>query len=132
MAHKLGGEFQISHGRANSILLPHVIKYNASKPSKFTAFPKYEYYVADEKYAEIAKYLRLPCDTAKEGVECLIKNVIDLMKILNIPLSISECGIPEEHFMQAVDELADKAFEDQCTTANPRMPLVSELKEIYI
>jgi acetaldehyde dehydrogenase/alcohol dehydrogenase len=132
LAHKLGGEFHVPHGRANAILLPHVIRYNASRPSKFTAFPKYEHYIADEKYAEIAKYLRLPCSTAEEGVECLVSAVVELMKKLNMPLSIKDCGVSEEQFLQALDELADKAFEDQCTTANPRMPLVSELKEIYI
>ncbi len=132
LAHKLGGEFHIPHGRANAILLPHVIGYNASRPTKFTAFPKYEHYIADEKYAEIAKYLRLPCGTVTEGVECLIGVVTELMGKLDMPFSIKECGIPEHRFMQALDELSDKAFEDQCTTANPRMPLVSELKELYI
>jgi acetaldehyde dehydrogenase/alcohol dehydrogenase len=132
LAHKLGGEFHISHGRANAILLPHVIRYNASRPTKFTAFPKYEYYIADEKYAEIAKYLRLPCNTKEEGVDCLISSITDLMKKIDMPMSIKDCGIPEDRFMQVVDELADKAFEDQCTTANPRMPLVPELKEIYL
>jgi acetaldehyde dehydrogenase/alcohol dehydrogenase len=132
LAHKLGGEFHIPHGRANAILLPHVIRYNASRPTKFTAFPKYEHYIADEKYAEIAKYLRLPCGTREEGVDCLIFSILDLMKKLDVPLSIKECGISEEKFMQAVDELADKAFEDQCTTSNPRMPLVTELKDIYV
>ncbi|QHQ60185.1 bifunctional acetaldehyde-CoA/alcohol dehydrogenase [Anaerocolumna sedimenticola] len=132
LAHKLGGEFHIPHGRANAILLPHVIRYNASKPTKFTAFPKYEHYIADEKYAEIAKYLRLPCNTTEEGISSLISNITELLKKLDIPLTIKDCGISEEKYMQAVDKLADKAFEDQCTTANPRMPLVSELKELYI
>ena len=132
LAHKLGGEFHIPHGRANAILLPHVIRYNASRPSKFTAFPKYEHYIADEKYAEIAKYLRLPCDTASRGVECLISSVTGLMRELDMPMSIKECGVAEQQFMQALDELSEKAYEDQCTTANPRMPLVSELKELYI
>ncbi len=132
LAHKLGGEFHIPHGRANAILLPHVIRYNASRPSKFTAFPKYEHYIADEKYAEIAKYLRLPCATSTEGVECLISAITELLKKLDIPASLKETGISEDHFMHVIDELADKAFEDQCTTANPRMPLVSELKELYI
>ncbi len=132
LAHKLGGEFHIPHGRANAILLPHVIRYNASRPSKFTPFPKYEHYIADEKYAEIVKYLGLPCNTSEEGVECLISSIIKLMKEIDIPLSIKGCGISEDQFMDVVDELADKAFEDQCTTANPRMPLVSELKDIYI
>lgn len=132
LAHKLGGEFHIPHGRANAILLPHVIRYNASRPTKFTAFPKYEHYIADEKYAEIAKYLRLPCSTASEGIECLISAITELMTGLDMPLSIKDCGVAENQFMQALDELSDKAFEDQCTTANPRMPLVSELKELYI
>ncbi|WMJ85538.1 bifunctional acetaldehyde-CoA/alcohol dehydrogenase [Anaerocolumna sp. MB42-C2] len=132
LAHKLGGEFHIPHGRANAILLPHVIRYNASKPTKFTAFPKYEHYIADEKYAEIAKYLRLPCNTTEEGISSLISNITELLKKLDIPLTIKDCGISEEKYMQAVDKLADKAFEDQCTTANPRMPLVSELKDLYI
>jgi acetaldehyde dehydrogenase/alcohol dehydrogenase len=132
LAHKLGGEFHIPHGRANAVLLPYVIRYNASKPAKFTAFPKYEHYIADEKYAEIAKYLRLPCGSTEESITCLISSIIDLMKNLDMPLSIKDCGIPEDKFMQAVDSLADKAFEDQCTTANPRMPLVSELRDIYI
>jgi acetaldehyde dehydrogenase/alcohol dehydrogenase len=132
LAHKLGGEFHIPHGRANAILLPHVIRYNASRPTKFTPFPKYEHYIADEKYGEIVKYLGLPCKTPEEGVECLISSIIELMKKIDIPLSIKDCDITEKQFMNVVDELADKAFEDQCTTANPRMPLVSELKDIYI
>lgn len=132
LAHKLGGEFHIPHGRANAILLPHVIRYNASRPTKFTAFPKYEHYIADDKYAEIAKYLRLPCNTTEEGISSLISSIIDLLKKLDIPLTIKDCGIAEDKYMQAVDSLADKAFEDQCTTANPRMPLVSELRDLYI
>jgi acetaldehyde dehydrogenase/alcohol dehydrogenase len=132
LAHKLGGEFHIPHGRANAILLPHVIRYNSSRPTKFTAFPKYEHYIADEKYAEIAKNLRLPCESTGGGINCLITNVVNLMKQLDMPLTIKDCGVPEDKFMQVVDHLADKAFEDQCTTANPRMPLVSELKELYI
>jgi acetaldehyde dehydrogenase/alcohol dehydrogenase len=132
LAHKLGGEFHIPHGRANAILLPHVIRYNASRPTKFTAFPKYEHYIADDKYAEIAKYLRLPCNTTEEGISSLVSSIIDLLNKLDIPLTIKDCGIAEDKYMQAVDSLADKAFEDQCTTANPRMPLVSELRDLYI
>ena len=132
LAHKLGGEFHIPHGRANAVMLTHVIRYNASKPTKFNAFPNYEYYIADEKYAEIAKHLNLPCSSIEEGVRSLISAIIDLIKELKIPVSIKDCGVPEEQFMQVLDELADKAFEDQCTTSNPRMPLVSELKEIYL
>lgn len=132
LAHKLGGEFHIPHGRANAILLPHVIEYNASKPSKFTSFPKYETFIADKKYAEIAKALGLPASTVEEGVNSLIKAIKDLMKELNIPMTIAECNVDKKEFIAKVPMLADKAFEDQCTTANPRLPLVKELEEIYI
>lgn len=131
LAHKLGGEFHIPHGRANAVLLPHVIRYNSLKPSKFNAFPNYEHYIAHEKYAEIAKYLGLPAANIEEGINSLISAITDLLKKLKMPLSIKDCGISEEQFMNAIDELSDRAFEDQCTTSNPRMPLVSELKEIY-
>lgn len=131
LAHKIGAEFHIAHGKANAILLPHVIKYNAQKPTKFSSFPKYEQFVADKKYAEIAKALSLPSTTVEEGVNSLIKAIIDLRKELNIPESIAKCEIDEELFKSKLDYLADKAFEDQCTPANPKMPLVSELCEIY-
>ncbi|MDD3839477.1 MAG: bifunctional acetaldehyde-CoA/alcohol dehydrogenase, partial [Clostridia bacterium] len=80
LAHKLGGEFHIPHGRANAVLLPYVIEYNAQKPSKFVSFPKYEYYKADEKYAEISRYLGLPANTTQQGVKSLIDAVVGLMK----------------------------------------------------
>lgn len=130
LAHKIGGEFDIAHGRANAILLPHVIRYNAEKPSKFVSFPKYEYFVADERYAEIAKALDLPAKTTAEGVESLINAIYNLAKQLNIPMSIKENGVDEVIFMEKIDYLADKAFEDQCTTANPKLPLVKELAEV--
>lgn len=131
LAHKLGAEFHIAHGRANSILLPHVIRYNATKPSKFVSFPKYERFVADEKYAEIARFLGLPASTTEEGVESLIKAIKGLMKEVDMPFSIAACGINAAAFEAKVDWLAERAFEDQCTTANPRLPLVTELAAIY-
>ncbi len=132
LAHKLGGEFHIAHGRANAILLPHVIEYNGTTtPTKFTSFPKYEKFIAPEKYAEIAKALGLPAATPEEGVKSLIKAVRDLMKELNIPSTVKECGIDEKVYMDAIGELAYKAFEDQCTTANPRLPKVKELEMLY-
>jgi len=132
LAHKLGGEFHIPHGRANAILLPHVIEYNASKPSKFVSYPKYETFIADRKYAEIAKALGLPATTVEEGVKSLIKAIRDLMKELNLPMTIAECKVDKKEFLSKVPMLAEKAFEDQCTTANPRLPLIKELEEIYI
>ena len=131
LAHKIGPEFNIPHGRANSILLPHVIRYNAKKPTKFTAFPKYEHFIADERYAEIARVLGLPCKTTEEGVESLVQAIIKLAKEMNIPTSIAACGVSKEEFESKVDYLADRAFEDQCTTANPKLPLVTELVEVY-
>ncbi|QGH33059.1 bifunctional acetaldehyde-CoA/alcohol dehydrogenase [Gracilibacillus salitolerans] len=132
LAHKLGAEFQIAHGRANAILMPHVIRYNAKKPTKFVSFPKYEHFVADQRYAEIAKVLGLPARTTEEGVESLVKSVCKLAKQVDIPMSIEANGVKKETFMKQVDRLADKAFEDQCTTANPKLPLVKELKQIYL
>ena len=132
LAHKLGGEFHIAHGRANAILLPHVIKYNAQKPTKFVAFPKYKDFIADKKYAEISRFLGLKCNTVEEGVESLIDVVNNLLSELNIPKSIKECGISDEDFLAKVDKLSLDAFDDQCTPANPRLPLVEELKEIYL
>lgn len=132
IAHKIGGEYHVPHGRANAVLLPHVIKYNASTPSKFVSFPKYKKFIADEKYAEIAAFLGLPAKTTEEGVQSLINAVIDLMKEVNEPLSFSECGIDEEAYMRNVPDIANKAFEDQCTTANPKLPLVKEIEQIMI
>jgi acetaldehyde dehydrogenase/alcohol dehydrogenase len=131
MAHKLGGDYHIPHGRANAILLPYVIEYNASKPTKFASFPKYEYYIADERYADIARHLGLPAKTTQEGVKSLIKAIRGLMKEMNMPMSIKATGVDEQSFMANVENLSDKAFSDQCTTANPRLPLVKEISEIY-
>lgn len=132
MAHKLGGEFHIPHGRANAILLPYEIEYNAQKPTKFAAFPKYDKFIADKKYAKIARYLGLPASTTEEGVKSLVKAVRDLMKVCERPLCIKDCGVDETVFKSKVEELSYKAFEDQCTTANPRYPLVSEIQELYM
>ncbi|WP_080844732.1 bifunctional acetaldehyde-CoA/alcohol dehydrogenase [Cytobacillus gottheilii] len=131
LAHKLGAEFHIAHGRANAILMPHVIRYNAVKPKKFTAFPKYERFIADERYAEIARTLGLPARTTEEGVNSLIQAVCDLAKELEIPMTLQGNGVNKEMFENRVDFLAERAFEDQCTTANPKLPLITELAEIY-
>ena len=132
LAHKIGAEFHLPHGRINAILLPYVIRYNASKPTKFVSFPKYEYFIADQKYATLAKKVGLPANTVEEGIESLVQRVKDLNTYLNMPKSLQEAGIEEQEFLAKVDLLADRAFEDQCTTANPRVPLVSELKQILL
>lgn len=132
LAHKLGGEFHIAHGRCNAILLPYVIRYNASSPTKFVSFPKYEYYIADEKYATFAKKIGLEVEDIEDGVDKLIDMVNKMNEKLGIPKSFQEYGINEETYMSKIDELANRAFGDQCTTSNPRLPLVSELKKILI
>ncbi len=132
IAHKIGGEFHVPHGRANAILLPYVIKYNATKPTKFVSFPKYEYFIADEKYATIARKNGMKASTTEEGVESLINAIKELMVKLEMPKSFKEAGVDEKEFLAKVDALADKAFEDQCTNANPRVPLVTEIKQILL
>ena len=132
LAHKIGAEFHLPHGRINAILLPYVIRYNSTMPTKFVSFPKYEYFIADQKYAQMAKKIGLKADTVEEGISSLIAKVKELNEFLGIPKSFKEAGIDEAEFMAKIDMLADRAFEDQCTTANPRVPLVSELKQILI
>lgn len=130
LAHKLGGEFHVPHGRANAILLPYVIGYNASQASKYAVFPKYESFIAPERYAEIARMMGFKASTTEEGVKSLIKAIEDLLKELNIPTKLRDCGIDQDSYMKAIPMLAEKAFEDQCTTANPRLPLIKELEDI--
>jgi len=133
LAHKLGGEYHIPHGCANAILLPHVIRYNGVEcPTKFTSFPKYESYIVADKIYELMKKLgKNPTDKA-DAVEMLAREVEDLNKHLGIPATLKEYGIDEQDFLSKVHALADLAFGDQCTTANPRLPLVSELEELYL
>ena len=142
LAHKLGGEFHIPHGLANAYLLPHVIEYNGEPtPTKLAAWPKYDHYMAPERYAEIAKTLSLVPETASdaEGVKALADAVRKLMGEVGIPLTIKEAGkldkrsyIDPKVYENALDDLAYKAFGDQCTTANPRLPKVEELKNLYM
>ncbi len=131
MAHKLGGEFHISHGRANAILLPYVIRYNSQKPSKFVSFPKYKKFIADERYAEISKMIGISGANVSESIDNLIKFINELNDYLNIPKSLKEYGISEKEFLSKVDMLSSLAHEDQCTGTNPRYPLIKEIKEIY-
>lgn len=132
IAHKLGGEFGIPHGRANAIILPYVVRYNATKPSKFVSFPKYEYFIADNKYANISRKMGWKAYGDEEGVNSLIEHIQELMQKLEMPKTIKECGISEDEFLSKLDMLAERAFEDQCTTANPRLPLVTEIKQILL
>ena len=131
MAHKLGGEFHIPHGRANAILLPYVIEYNSQKPTKFVSFPKYETFIADKRYAEIAAHIGLKFETTEEGVAALVEAIRELNSKLHIPTKVSENQISEKDYFRDLEGLSVKAFEDQCTGTNPRAPLVCEIKEIF-
>jgi acetaldehyde dehydrogenase/alcohol dehydrogenase len=130
LAHAIGAEFNIPHGRANAILLPHVITYNAAKPNKFMTYSKYGHFIADERYAEIASLLGLPARTTEEGVESLIQAIASLAREIGMPMSIAACGVEQAEFEAKIEALAEQAFDDQDTIANPKMPLVTELAEI--
>ena len=101
-------------------------------PDKFVSFPKYEFFIADKRYADIAKRQGFDAKTTEQGVDSLIKAIRELMKELNMSTSFKDEGIDEKEYMEKVEELAYKAFEDQCTTANPKLPLVEDLKQILI
>ncbi|RXI78495.1 bifunctional acetaldehyde-CoA/alcohol dehydrogenase [Levilactobacillus suantsaii] len=132
VAHKLGGEFGLTHGLAIAITLPHVIRYNFKEPTKLSMWPKYEYFRADEDYAEIARFLGLPGKTNEELKEALVHKIIELAHSVNVTLSLKANGVDKAHFDQAVDHLSELAFEDQCTMANPKEPLIADLKQIMV
>ena len=135
MAHKLGAEFHIPHGIANALLISPVIFYNGtSKPTRQGTFSQYHCPEAKERYAMLADFLQIttPDMTPEAKAAAIISEIEKLKKILEIPASIKEYGIPEKEFLAKVDMLSEKAFDDQCTGANPRYPLISEIKELYL
>ncbi|MEG2325075.1 MAG: bifunctional acetaldehyde-CoA/alcohol dehydrogenase [Enterococcus sp.] len=132
IAHKIGGEYGIPHGRTNAILLPHIIRYNAKDPQKHAMFPKYDYFRADSDYADIARFLGLKGNTTEELVEALITAVYDLGVKCGIDMNLKAQGVTQETLDSTVDRMAELAYEDQCTTANPKEPLISELKGIIV
>jgi len=134
MAHQLGATFHVPHGLANALMISHVIRYNATDaPFKQAIFPQYKYPNAKWRYARIADHLQLGGETEEEKVQLLIEAVEKLKQKLDIPLTIKEVLSGEEkEFYESVEELAEQAFDDQCTGANPRYPLIKDLKELYI
>ena len=132
MAHKVGAEFHVPHGRANAILLPYTIRYNGTQPDKLSTWPKYNYYKAAERYAELARMLGLPAKTTAEGVESYAKACGELAARLGIEMNFKSQGLDKKVYMDAVDKLAFLAYEDQCSPANPRVPLVEDIKKILI
>ncbi len=131
LAHAFGARFGVPHGRANALMLPHVIAYNASVPSKFMPSPNQRAYVAPQKYAAIADLLGLGGQTVEEKVNNLIAAVEQLLDRLAIPRSIAELGISKEEFEKAMPDLVKSAFEDPSGRTNPRMPLLDELVELF-
>jgi acetaldehyde dehydrogenase/alcohol dehydrogenase len=131
LAHAFGARFGVAHGRANALMLPHVIAFNASVPSKFMPSPNQRGYIAHKKYATIAELLGLGGSTVEEKVKRLIVATEQLLDQLAIPRSIAELGISKEQFELAMPDLAKNAFDDPSWRSNPRMPLVSELVELF-
>ncbi|MDO4625742.1 MAG: bifunctional acetaldehyde-CoA/alcohol dehydrogenase [Pasteurellaceae bacterium] len=130
LAHKIGGRFHTPHGRTNAILMPFVIRYNGTKPQKTSTWPKYNYYKADVKYQEIARMLGLPCATPEEGVRSYAQACYELAVRCGIKMSFKEQGLDEQQWMAARRDIALFAYEDQCSPANPRLPLVADMEQI--
>lgn len=133
MAHKLGAFHHIAHGLANAVILTRVMRYNASDvPTKMGTFPQYEYPKAKARYVEAAKYCGVTGKNDDEIFENFIKKIEELKKFIGVKETIALYGVEEKYFMDTLDEMSEQAFNDQCTAANPRYPLISEIKELYL
>lgn len=131
MAHKIGAEFHVPHGLANAILLPYTIRYNGTKPEKPGIWPKYKYYDADERYCQLAHAIGLKFDTVQEGVQKFAEAVTQLGKDCGIDMQFGVLPyLNENAWMDAVEKLSYLAYEDQCSPANPRIPMVKDMQEI--
>jgi acetaldehyde dehydrogenase/alcohol dehydrogenase len=127
LAHAVGAKFKIAHGRANGVFLPHVLRYNASLPSKFMPSPSYAHYVAPEKYAQVGWILGLGGRTDAERRKRLFTKVDELLAEVGIPKSLAECGIPKDEFDAALPEVTRAAFSDPSMRTNPRIPMIMEV-----
>ena len=133
MGHKLGAYHHLPHGITVGLVLDEVMRFNAEEvPTKMGTFPQYEYPHALRRYAEIADSLNLGGNTDQEKLERLINKIDELKERVGFKKTIKDYGISEEDFLSTLDEMSEKAFDDQCTGANPRYPLISEIKEIYL
>jgi len=130
MSHTLGATFHVAHGRTNAVLLPHVIRYNGTVPTKLTGWPKYESYRAPERFADIARMLRLAATTPAEGVASLAAAVESLRDAVGIEPSFAKLGVDENEFLAALPRQALNAYEDQCAPANPRMPMLDDMQQL--
>ncbi len=133
MAHKLGAYHHIAHGVANALLIEYVLRYNAAEvPAKMGTFPQYQYPHTLHRYGEIADSLGLGGETDEEKLEKLIAKLHELKEKIGIKETIRDYGVDEKVFLETLDEMSEAAFDDQCTGANPRYPLVSEIKDMYL
>jgi len=133
MAHKLGAFHHLPHGVANALMINEVLKFNASEtPTKMGTFPQYDHPHTLRRYAEVAEHLRLDGKTDEDKLNALINKINELKTAIGIKNSIKDYGIKEEDFLKSLDEMTEQAFDDQCTGANPRYPLMSEIKEMYL
>ena len=133
MAHKLGAFHHLPHGVANALMINHVIRFNSEEvPTKMGTFPQYDHPHTLKRYAEVADALNLGGKTDAEKVENLIAKIDELKEKIGIKKTIKEYGIDEKKFLETLDEMSEQAFDDQCTGANPRYPLISEIKEMYL
>ena len=133
MGHKLGAYHHLPHGVTVGLVLDEVMRFNAEEvPTKMGTFPQYEYPHALRRYAEIADSLNLGGNTDQEKLERLINKIDELKERVGFKKTIKDYGISEEDFLSTLDDMSEKAFDDQCTGANPRYPLISEIKEIYL
>ena len=130
LAHKVGAQFHCVHGYACAVLLPHVIRYNGQVPTKLSVWPKYNHYCADKKYQDIARLIGLKADTPEIAVESLATAVTNLTKEVGLDPNFGAMGIAEEDWNAELERMAVLAYEDQCSPANPRVPLVEDMKEI--
>ena len=130
LAHKIGGEFHVPHGRTNGILLPHVIRYNGTIPTKLNIWPKIENYKADIKYMELAQLIGLKPKTPAEGVAMFADACEELCAKVGVACNIKSQGIDKAAWEESVHRMAMNAYEDQCTPANPRMPMVHDMEAI--
>ena len=133
MAHKLGAYHHLPHGVANALLISMIVEYNSAEvPTKMGTFPQYEYPHAKARYAECARFCGIQAKDDDEAVKKLIEKIEELKKAVGIKTTIRDYGVDEKYFLDTLDEMVENAFDDQCTGANPRYPLMSEIKEMYL
>ena len=133
MAHKLGAFHHLPHGVANALMIDYVLRFNAAEvPAKMGTFPQYDHPHTLARYAEVADALGVKGRTDADKLEGLIKKIDELKDYVGIKKSIQEYGVDEKHFLDTLDDMVEQAFDDQCTGANPRLPLMSEIKDMYL